>query len=303
VSFPAEPLLAWYAAHGRTHLPWRNTRDPYRVAVSEFMLQQTQVERVLPLFAAFLERFPSLEALAKAPLAEVVRAWKGLGYNSRAVRLHRFAQAVVERYDGHVPRAAAALLDLPGIGPYTAAALRAFAFDEDDVALDTNLRRVIHRVVFGFEHPPKANDAELDRVARTAIPPGRAHDINSALMDLGATICTSRVAKCLVCPLRDMCAAAPIDATQLASAVAARALRKSPQERIAFEQSDRFLRGRIVDRLRDLSPEEAISLLDLQRDLKPFLSDDRVTALGPAIEKLRAEGILESIDGHVRLAG
>jgi len=137
----AAALLAWYRIHGRAHLPWRQTRDPYRVLVSEFMLQQTQVERVLPLFEAFVAAFPDLASLAAAQAADVVRLWRGLGYNSRAVRLHALARAVVERHGGALPSDRDALLALPGIGPYTASAVRAFAFELDDVALDTNIRR------------------------------------------------------------------------------------------------------------------------------------------------------------------
>ncbi|MBV8299690.1 MAG: A/G-specific adenine glycosylase, partial [Candidatus Eremiobacteraeota bacterium] len=151
VEFPSQALLAWYAAHGRTHLPWRATRDPYRIVVSEFMLQQTQVERVIPLYHAFIARFPDFAALAAADAGDVVRAWRGLGYNSRAVRLHALARAVVARHGGKLPPETEALRALPGIGAYTAAAVRAFAFELDDAAVDVNVRRVIHRVAFGLE--------------------------------------------------------------------------------------------------------------------------------------------------------
>ncbi len=171
--FPSAALLAWYAAHGRRHLPWRATRDPYRIVVSESMLQQTQVERVIPLYEAFVARWPSFAALAAADAGDVVRAWRGLGYNSRAVRLHALARAVVERHGGALPRETDALLALPGIGAYTAAAVRAFAFECDDAAMDVNLRRVVHRVRFGLEHPPLADERALDTLALAAVPPRR----------------------------------------------------------------------------------------------------------------------------------
>ena len=155
-------LLVWYAREGRSHLPWRTTRDPYRVLVSEFMLQQTQVDRVLPKFVAFVERFPDFRALAKSGAAEVVRYWQGLGYNARAVRLHAIARIVMERFAGRLPCDAAQLRALPGIGPYTAAALRAFAFDLDDAAIDTNVRRIAHRWLHGVEYPPVALDRQLE---------------------------------------------------------------------------------------------------------------------------------------------
>ncbi|HEX3550272.1 MAG TPA: A/G-specific adenine glycosylase, partial [Candidatus Elarobacter sp.] len=126
-AFPSGELLRWYRRHGRTHLPWRATRDPYRIVVSEFMLQQTQVERVIPLFDAFVERFPTFEALAVAPPSDALRAWRGLGYTSRAVRLHALVRAVVERHGGRLPSDVPSLRALPGIGAYTAAAVRAFA--------------------------------------------------------------------------------------------------------------------------------------------------------------------------------
>jgi A/G-specific adenine glycosylase len=285
-------LLAWYEANGRRGLPWRATRDPYLVTVSEFMLQQTQVERVLPIYLRFVARFPSVAALAHAPPADVIKAWQGLGYNSRAVRLHRLAQAVTERYGGVFPRDRDALAALPGVGPYTVAAIRAFAFGEDEAACDTNVRRVVQRAAIGFEHPAPAPDRAIDALARAALPPGRAHDFNSALMDLGATLCTSRIARCLVCPLRASCAAAPIDAAQLAAAVAQRAGKRSPGERMPFWQTARFLRGRIIDRLRALEPNQAISLLDLQRDLSGSLPSERLQEVGAAVERLANEGLL-----------
>ena len=289
--FPSDRLLAWYEASGRTHLPWRTTRDPYRVLVSEFMLQQTQVERVLPLYEAFVARFPDFPALANAEVADAVRLWRGLGYNSRAMRLHRIARAVVAS-GGELPRERAALEALPGIGPYTAAAVRAFAFEADDVALDTNLRRVVHRVLFGLEHPPRATPSELDAGLRAALPPGRAHDWNSALMDLGATICTARAPKCLVCPLRDACAAAPIDPAALAAESTAHAKKKSPQAALRFERTQRYLRGRIIDRLRDLPPQESIELARLETDLGTIVPLDRIGEIAPAVRALIRDGLV-----------
>ncbi len=205
------------------------------------MLQQTQVERVIPLYEAFLARFPTFEALAAADAGDVVRAWRGLGYNSRAIRLHALARAVVERHGGQLPRETDALRALPGIGAYTAAALRAFAFELDDAAMDVNLRRVIHRVAFGLEHPPLAGARALDTLALAAVPRGAAHDWNSAMMDLGATICTARAARCLVCPLREACAAAPVDPARArrarACARAAQGRRRTPSRSSARRAS------------------------------------------------------------------
>ncbi len=294
-------LLNWYARFGRTHLPWRQTRDPYRIVVAEFMLQQTQVDRVLPLYAEFLERFPNLRALAAADAGAVMRAWRGLGYNSRALRLRQLAEAVVERHAGVVPRAREALLALPGIGPYTASAVRAFAFDESDAALDTNIRRVVHRVWFGLEFPRVASDRELDRVAAESIPARRGHDWNSAMMDLGATLCGARAPKCLLCPLRAACAAAPIDPARLATLAKAYA-KRSPQESLPFERTRRFLRGRIIDTLRDVPAREALTLRDLRSRLAAIVPPDRLDELPSVVSALVSEGILAQAEGGIRLS-
>lgn len=293
-------LLDWYRVHGRAHLPWRQTRDPYRIVVSEFMLQQTQVERVIPLYAAFVARWPDLGALAAAAPGDVVRAWRGLGYNSRAVRLHALARTVVERHAGVLPSDRAALLALPGIGPYTASAVRAFAFELDDVALDTNLRRIAHRTGFGIEHPPLASDGVLDERLRDALEPGTAHDWNSAMMDIGATICTARAPKCLLCPLRPGCAAAPVDAADLA-ARAARARMRSPQEALPFERTTRYLRGRIVDRLRDVPPGAALPVSDLVESLAQIVPPERLDDIPSVTAALERDGIVERSGGALRL--
>ena len=293
-------LLDWYRVHGRAHLPWRRTRDPYRVVVSEFMLQQTQVERVIPLYEAFIAAFPDFAALAAADAGDAVRLWRGLGYNSRAMRLHALARAVVERHGGALPSDRDALLALPGIGPYTASAVRAFAFELDDVALDTNVRRIAHRTGFGLEYPRLAGDADLDARARAALEPGTAHDWNSAMMDVGATICTARAPKCLLCPLRAGCVAAPVDAAALA-VLARAASRRSPQESIPFERTTRFLRGRIVDRLRDVPRGATLPVRDLIAALADVVPADRLPEIPAVTEALERDGIIERSGGSLRL--
>jgi A/G-specific adenine glycosylase len=259
------------------------------------MLQQTQVERVIPLYEAFLARFTDFAALAAADAGDVVRAWRGLGYNSRAVRLHALARAVVERHGGLLPQETGALRALPGIGAYTAAAVRAFAFELDDAAVDVNLRRVIHRVAFGLEFPPLADERALDTLAIAAVPHGAAHDWNSAMMDLGATICTARAAKCLVCPLREGCAAAPVDPAQLAKRARAHAPRKPPQSGIPFERTTRFLRGRIIDRLRDVPARDVLPLAMLHDDLSAIVPADRLHEIPAVIDALVRDGIVTRV--------
>jgi A/G-specific adenine glycosylase len=260
-------LLSWYAKNGRASLPWRKTRDPYRILVSEFMLQQTQVDRVLPKYRAFVKRFPTVRALAAASVADVIREWQGLGYNSRALRLKRIAEEVVAQFGGAVPRDLESLRGLKGIGPYTAAALRAFAFELDDAAVDTNVRRVVQRLTFGTRDP------------QALVPRGRGHDWNSALMDFGATVCTARAPKCSTCPLKVVCASFPINPSDLK--------RERPKVKAApFEATARFARGRIIDRLRRLPPGKRVSLLTLHRELDlPGRSAEDVTALVKALAR------------------
>jgi A/G-specific adenine glycosylase len=216
------------------------------------------------------------------------------------MRLHALARAVVERHDGRLPSDREALLALPGIGPYTASAVRAFAFELDDVALDTNIRRIAHRTGFGLEHPPRATDAELDARARAALVPGTAHDWNSAMMDVGATICTARAPKCLLCPLREGCVAAPVDAAALAASARARS-RRSPQESIPFERTTRYLRGRIVDRLRDVPRGETLHVNELISSLATIVPPDRIIEIPVVADALERDGIIEQTAGALRL--
>jgi A/G-specific adenine glycosylase len=190
-------LLAWYAAHGRD-LPWRRTRRPYRILVSEIMLQQTQVDRVIPKYREFLRQYPSMKSLARADVAEVRRIWYPLGYNARPVRLHAIARETVARYGGRLPSDDAALRELPGIGRYTAGAIRSFAFGRDAAVLDTNVRRVLGRVFVGPRRSPRLRgDKPWWDLAEALVPAGRAYDFNQALMDFGATWCTPRRPRCV----------------------------------------------------------------------------------------------------------
>jgi A/G-specific adenine glycosylase len=284
--------LEWYARHGRTTLPWRVVRSPYFTLVSEFMLQQTQVDRVVPKFAAFVARFPDISALARAASGEVLREWQGLGYNLRALRLHESAGVVVERFNGAMPAQSHLLRQLPGVGPYTAAAIRAFGFNLDDAPLDVNIRRIVHRIFYGLEFPAQATTRELDARAQEMAAPGVAHDWNSALMDLGATICTARAPKCLLCPLRGACAAAPIEASALENARREHAKPRSPQNAIPWERTTRFARGRIVERLRALPPGRRISLLDLHGDLQPLMPERSLEDVRNLVAILEQDGLI-----------
>jgi A/G-specific adenine glycosylase len=199
--------LTWYAEHARD-LPWRQPGvSPWAVLVSEFMLQQTPVERVRGPWAAWLERWPSPDALAAAPAGEAVRAWGRLGYPRRALRLHQAAVLITERFDGRVPADRASLLSLPGVGSYTAAAVASFAYGRREVVLDTNVRRVFGRVVLGAAHPPAAPSRLEVAAAERLAPrdPRQAARWAVASMELGALVCRARNPQCAGCPLRGLC--------------------------------------------------------------------------------------------------
>jgi A/G-specific adenine glycosylase len=233
-------LLAW-ARDELRDLPWRRTRDPWSILVAETMLQQTQVSRVAPRWEQFLERWPTAAACAAASRADVVRAWQGLGYNRRAVALHEAARRVVADHDGTVPRERQALLDLPGVGPYTARAVRAFAYELDDGVVDVNAARVLARAVAGR----RLTAGEAQALADELVPAGRGWSWNQAVLELGATRCRKRRVACEGCPLAHLCAwrgQGPDPAEGSAGS-------GRPQPR--FEGSDRQGRGRLLDALRE----------------------------------------------------
>jgi A/G-specific adenine glycosylase len=234
-----QPLLDWAPA-GWRDLPWRRTRDPWHVLVSELMLQQTQAERVAPRWEAFIDRWPTPAACASSPPSDVVRAWAGLGYNRRALNVHRAAVAVVERHGGAVPDDLASLLALPGVGAYTARAVLVFAYERDEAVVDTNAARVISRAVAGRS----AGRTEIQRLADGLVPRGRGWAWNQAILDLGARVCTARRPACATCPLAMVCrwraGGGPDPSARLGAAG-----RSAP-----FAGSDRQGRGRLLDALR-----------------------------------------------------
>ncbi len=205
-------LLTWYRVHGRS-LPWRHTSDPYHILVSEVMLQQTQVDRVLPKYHQWLEKYPSLEALAAAADDDVNATWRPLGYNIRPRRLHAIARESVTRYGGQLPSDEETLRSFKGIGAYTAGAIRSFAFRERAAILDTNVARVLFRVfVARGDANAHATRQHLWAVSAALVPRKDVFDFNQALMDLGAMVCTARKPKCLVCPMSRLCASYPWEA-------------------------------------------------------------------------------------------
>ena len=272
-------LAGWYRDNGRHALPWRQTRDPYAVLVSEIMLQQTQVDRVVPYYTTWLECWPTVSALAAASPAEAIRAWSGLGYNRRALNLHRAALAVVRDHGGDLPTAAAALRLLPGVGPYTAAAVASFAGAAPVVVVDTNIGRVISRSLLGAENGRATPVCAVNAAAEGVLPANgeQARDHNLALMDLGALVCRSRSPLCDACPLAGTCAwraaAYPPGPTQTTRAP-------------AFETTARFARGRIVAAL---SAQPSASEASLATALPPR----HRKSLPAYLAALESEGLIE----------
>lgn len=291
-------LIAWFEANGRD-LPWRRTRDPYRVLVSEIMLQQTQVDRVKPKYAAFLEQFPSLEALAAASPGDVIRAWAGLGYNRRALNLQRTAQAVLNEHSGRFPDTPEALRNLPGIGPYTAGAVACFAFERDVAFMDTNIRRVIRRLFVGPDDAVESSDRELIQLAEAAVPKGRGWIWNQAIMELGALICTAARPRCQICPLRSECRAyaawraADEGVFSYTPAPKPRAARAVAESKTPFTSTSRYFRGRAVDTLRQLEPGSWLALADLGPRVKSDWTAADHEWLLKLLRGLAADGLIE----------
>jgi A/G-specific adenine glycosylase len=270
--------LEWYDGNGRD-LAFRRTADPWSVLVSEVMAQQTQAARAAEAWTAFIQRYSTPAALAAASTADVIRAWRGLGYNRRAVALRAAAIRIVADHAGQVPDSLAALRTLPGIGAYTARAVLAIAFGRRVAPLDTNIRRVLDRAVGPLPAPADARQAAADGFVPADRPAAWTH----ALMDIGATICRKRDPRCLDCPLATMCRSA----RRVEPAV--------PKRRAAaptsFESTNRWLRGRILDRLRDAEDGAWVEFLHPIGEHEP-------AAVGRALRSLGAEGLLEIEHGR-----
>ncbi|TAJ21719.1 MAG: A/G-specific adenine glycosylase [Dehalococcoidia bacterium] len=235
-------LLKWYDAHAQP-FPWRSARDPYAALVAAVCAQQTQMSRVLEVYGRWMETFPTLADLARAERASVLQTWGRAGYPRRAVALHETARRCAEQHGGALPREPEALLALPGVGPFTAAIVRTFGFDEDSPAVDTNIVRVVGRVVFGDLQPARDTPrSEIEAATTSLFPTGEGARWNPALMDYGARVCTPRP-RCEECVVASMCAARPrFAAGEVAEPVRAQA---------AFEGSERQARGRVMQVLRD----------------------------------------------------
>lgn len=290
----AQRLMEWYAETARP-FPWRTQPpNPYIVLLSETMLQQTQAARVAALLPVFLQRYPTIHHLATATNGDIIRQWKGLGYNSRALRLRDAARAIVDEHQGQVPSSVEDLRALPGVGPYTSAAIACFAYNVYAVVLDVNVRRVYSRLT-----RPQAttvdveDDSVLFDVARKLIPQSTPSEWHHAVMDLGATICTSRSPKCSSCPLADVCPSAGIMKT------VARPRRREPMFR---GEPRRLWRGRVVEHLRHIG-QGGIAMSALAKGvLGAEATEDERAWLHALIIVLERDGVVSRRGRRVRLA-
>lgn len=305
-------LLEWFEKEGRA-FPWRSVErarnraagetihDPYLILVSEVMLQQTQTSRVVEKLPQFLEKFPAVVALASASRGDLIRAWQGMGYNRRALRLQEAAQAVVERYGGEFPRTVDELASLPGVGRYTASAVACFAFGVDVAVIDVNVIRVLSRLFFKCHTPEQvAPERMVARVAEAIVPEGDSYRWHQGLMDFGATICTARRPACERCPLVAECLSAfPMEIQLFGERHAAR---KEPEIR---GEPRRIWRGRIVEMLRRAhAPMRVATIIDtlVPLDLFGTLPSAERREMVKVMEGLLADGLIER-PGVVREGG
>ena len=291
-------ILRWYSRQGRT-LPWRlpagqagSITNPYHILVSEIMLQQTQVSRVLTKYPEFLHRFPSVKKLATAKQREVVIAWRGMGYNNRAVRLHQLAKTVVLKYGGTIPSSFEELITLPGIGRYTAHALLASAFRKDVPIVDVNVQRLFSRIFWRMKTTIDMRPvSEIWELAGELVPKQRAYDWNQALMDLGATICTARSPQCGTCPLAALCL----------SKSAMKRIMPSPRKQEPMRDGipHRIYRGRIIETLRQHHGRKRLHPDAVGRTIHPEYSSKHRRWLESLLTGLVKDGLIRRSTGRI----
>jgi len=277
-------ILRWYRRAGRS-LPWRKTRDPYHILVSEYMLQQTQVSRVRSFYPHFLSRFPTTSALASADQQQVLRAWQGMGYNNRAVRLHRAARMIASSRAAGFPRDYDALVGLPGVGKYTAHAILVFAFNRQLPVVEVNIRRVLSRVFWKMRSPADLrHEDEIWKLASCLLPKSRAAAWNHALMDFGALMCTARRPSCRRCPIAGRCLSRPSMFRPTP-----RDGRKEPSFRGV---PNRIYRGRIIKELCLLPPGRSMPLERLGTSIAPAFTERNSQWLVRLLKDLETDGLV-----------
>lgn len=290
-------LVSWYKRAGR-NLPWRQTRDPYAIIVSEVMLQQTQVSRGLPKFLAWMKQFPTLEAVANAPLSEVLAVWQGLGYNRRAKYLWLMAKTVVNEYNGIFPHSKEEILKLPGVGPHTAGAIMSFAFGALEPIYDTNALRVVGRVFKGYRTLPSLDQKQWKQLMQNTVPAKqKIYAFNQALMDLGALVCTAKQPSCSVCPISSICRSYP---SILSASAQDLRLTKPVRETVYFGQPRRIWRGKILRVLHELAPRR-LTWQQLGQHIQTDFSAARLPWLKSVVKLLEQEGMLRVKENRIGL--
>lgn len=274
-------ILTWYRKNGRD-LPWRHTTDPYNILVSEIMLQQTQVNRVVQKYHSFLARFPMIGALASASRADIIKEWSGLGYNRRAVYLHEFAKSIVKR--GPWPTTPDELAKLPGIGPYTSRSVLVFAHNADEIVVEANIRRIYLRLFLGN---PKTNPSkDIERLAKRYQPKGRSRDWHNALMDFGSMVCTAKNPSCESCPFSRRCVSRKTMTKDEMQKVASSIFRTTQPK---FEGSNRWYRSRVI---KLLQKEDGITIASLGKKIKGDYTIAEKDWLHSIVEGLVRDGLV-----------
>lgn len=294
-------LLKWYRTHQRD-LPWRKTDDPYHILVAEVMLQQTQVERVVPAYQRWLKRFPTVKSLAHASRGEVLREWSGLGYNRRALALHACAQHILRQLNGRFPTSPSELQKLPGIGPYTAHAIAVFAFRKQVPVVDTNIKRVLGRVFLGFRVLARLrkrhNDEPLWELSNRIVEQSRSvYSLNQALMDFGSLVCSAKHPQCKTCPMQSLCASYPDILTADSKMLRVKNVRS---EKYYFGQPRRIWRGKILRYLKD-RPKHSATLTHIGVNLQADWNQKRLPWLSSVVETLENDGLVKRDAKRVRL--
>ncbi len=283
-------ILQWYAREGR-NLPWRGIRNPYRILISEIMLQQTQVSRVLVKYPEFIRRFPTFRTLASARQRDVVHAWRGMGYNNRAVRLHKLARVLVSEHNARLPAEEKLLLSLPGIGKYTANAILSSVHGQPVPIVDVNVQRVLSRIFRRMQSTMEMLDTGTSwRMAGQILPRSKAYDWNQALMDLGATICTARNPKCGLCPVNESCASI-------------RSMAKTNRGTEKREPSfkgipNRLYRGKIIEYLRNLNGTSSSPLAVVATAIVPGFTKRNAGWFAHIVKGLEKDGLV-AVTGKV----
>jgi len=291
-------LLDWYRHHGRD-LPWRRTHDPYKILVSEIMLQQTQVPRVLLFYGKWLEQFPDWKSLADASNAEVLRAWAGLGYNRRALALRNIARQIVE--GKNVPKTAAQWMELKGIGPYTGAAVSVFSSSESILPIDTNIRRILGRVLLGLPFPQPEHDKRIRCIAKNWMPADkRFADTTQALFDLAASICTKNPS-CAICPLRNECRAASKFLSGHVRIPKAMIRKGMENKRPGKPSPDRIYRGRILSLAR-IQGSKGLPIKKMGSQVDPSFDprEDQVW-MNQMVKRMEKDGLVKIRSGKIFL--